>query len=417
MRSTLLLLPVLAGAAVLACHPATAQTEPQEFTQATVYRDAPAQAPFSASITNRLRVPAGFAVQLFASGLKNPRMMDVGPDGTVYVTRRDQGDVLALRDADGDGRAEDVRIFASNLSGVHGVAVHGADLYLANSTTIWRTPLAGPAAPVVLVSGLPDGGQHPNRMVRFAPDGSMLVSVGSSCNDCAEDNQLERGTVIRYSADGRQREVLAKGLRNTIGYDWHPLTGALWGMDHGADFRGDKIPPEELNQIKPGLNYGWPICYGQRTVDKMTNAEPERLALRPGESRPSGQPITREAYCAQTEPATLLLPAHSAPMAMRFYTGSLFPAAYRNDAFVALRGSWNRGDPVGYKVVRIHFTADGRPATVDDFLTGFLNNAGPTGPEIFGRPVGIALLPDGALLVSDDTNGAIYRVSRVAVPG
>jgi glucose/arabinose dehydrogenase len=208
-----------------------------------------------------LQVPAGFRVDVFASGLEHPRMMEVDANGTVYVTRRDRGDVLALRDTDGDGRADDRRKFVTALPGVHGVALHDDWVYLATSTTIWRLPRTG-GAPQAVVTGLPEGGQHPNRMVRFGPDGMMYVTIGSSCNDCAEENLLERGTMVRYTPDGKQREFIANGLRNTIGYDWHAGTGELWGMDNGSDFRGDWLPPEELNRIAPGRNYGWPICYG-----------------------------------------------------------------------------------------------------------------------------------------------------------
>lgn len=378
-----------------------------ERASATVAKTAPAKLDFDPSFASRLQVPAGFAVTVFASGLQNPRMMDVAPDGTVYVTRRDQDDVLALRDTNGDGAADEVRTFAANLDGVHGIAITGDDLLLASSTMIWRTPRAA-AAPRAIVTGLPDGGQHPNRMVRVGPDGQLYVSVGSSCNDCAEANQLERATMIRYAPDGSTREVVANGLRNTIGYDWHPQTRALWGMDHGSDFRGDDVPPEELNLIRAGANYGWPICYADRVVDPMTNAQPKMMALAPGQSQPSGQPLGRAEYCARTEPSVATTTAHSAPMAMRFVQGTQFPAALRNDAFVAMRGSWNRAAPVGYKVVRVRFTADGRAAGFEDFVTGFLTA---DGTAYLGRPVGIAFAADGALLVSDDQNGVIYRVA------
>lgn len=375
--------------------------------QAQVKRLAPAVVPFDRRLVSQLRVPEGFAVSIFAQGLKAVRMMDVAEDGTVLVTRRDEGDVLALRDANGDGVAELASVFARDLPGVHGVDIEGDTVYLASATTVWKAPLAGGSSQVI-IAGLPDGGQHPNRMVRVGPDGDLYIAIGSSCNDCAEENLLERGTIVRYSPDGRRLEVFANGLRNTIGYDWQPASRALWGMDHGSDFRGDDIPPEELNRIERGANYGWPICHGAREVDGMTNARPEKLALQPGQAEPDGRAISRARYCAQTLPAVLTLPAHAAPMAMRFYGGTQFPPAWRNDAFVALHGSWNRGDPVGYKVVRLRFSADGKPLAFDDFLTGFL---GADRQFVTGRPVGIVTARDGALLVSDDANGVIYRVA------
>lgn len=394
---------LLAGAA----SPAAAQ-QPLERGSAEVHRLSPAQGEFSTAIVNRLSVPPGFRVKLFAFGLGKPRMMEVGPDGTVYVTRRNRGDVLALRDSDGDGRADQRRVFATGLQDVNGIALQGGELLLAASTTVWRTPLDR-AAPRVLIGGLPDAGQHANRMVRVAPDGTLVVSVGSSCNNCAEGNQVERATLIRYTSAGERVEVIAKGLRNTIGYDWHPRSGALWGLDHGSDFRGDGVPPEELNRIQAGRHYGWPICWGQRQIDPLTEARPAQEALRPGDATPNGNPnFTREEFCAKTEPPVLTLPAHSAPLAMRFYTGTQFPAQMRGDAFVALRGSWNRSEPTGYKVVRLRFGPDGQPQGFEDFLTGFLNAEGTVQ---WGRPVGIAWLPDGSMLVSDDSNGAIYRVS------
>lgn len=383
----------------------------QELERAVVHKHslAPPAALTPEALLPYLRVPSGFRLSLFATGLGRPRMMESAPDGTVLVTRRDVGDVVALRDADGDGVAEIRQTFLSGLPGVHGVDVRGGQAYFASQTTLWRSPLDRPRAEV-LVAGLPDGGQHPNRMLRFGPDGAMYVSVGSSCNDCAEDNQLERGTLIRYTADGRQREVIANGLRNTIGYDWHPATQGLWGLDHGSDFRGETLPPEELNLIETGRNYGWPICYADRQVDGMTVALPERMALRPGQREPIGRAMTREDYCARTEPARLMLPAHSAPLAMRFYSGNAFPQTHRHDAFVALHGSWNRRVPSGYAVARVRFDGSGQPQGVEDFVTGFIDARS---GAVYGRPAGVAIAADGALLVSDDLNGAIYRIEAV----
>ncbi len=261
--------------------------------------------------------------------------------------------------------------------------------------------------PRVIVDDLPDGGQHENRVLQFGPDGLLYVSVGSSCNDCAEANQLERATLMRFTAEGREREIVANGLRNTIGFDWHPVTNELWGMDNGSDFHGDEVPPEELNRILPGANYGWPICYGERVVDPLTTDSSRLMALRPGQSEPILRPITRQEYCAQTEPSVLTYQAHTAPLWMQFYEGTQFPAEYRNDAFVVFRGSWNRAEPVGYKVVRLRF-ANGTSIAFEDFLTGFLH-ADRT--AFFARPAGLAIAQDGSLLVSDDTNGVIYRVS------
>ena len=393
-----------------------------------VNKNTPAQRPFDASVLQQLRVPSGFSVSVFATGLVDPRMIEVGPDGTVYVTRWHSDDVLALRDTNSDGRADTMRTVATDLDGVHGLDLHDGNLYLASPSDHLdpASPSDGSSGeenrqcnppcpsektvqqqPRVIVDDLPDGGQHENRVLQFGPDGLLYVSVGSSCNDCAEANQLERATIMRFTADGHEREIVANGLRNTIGFDWHPVTNELWGMDNGSDFHGDNVPPEELNRILPGANYGWPICYGERVVDPLTTDSPRLMALRPGQSEPILRPITRQEYCAQTEPSVLTYQAHTAPLWMQFYEGTQFPAEYRNDAFVVFRGSWNRAEPVGYKVVRLRF-ASGTPMAFEDFLTGFLH-ADRT--AFFARPAGLAIAQDGSLLVSDDTNGVIYRVS------
>ncbi len=197
--------------------------------------------------------------------------------------------------------------------------------------------------------------------------------------------------MIRAQLDMSNRAVFAHGLRNTVGFGWHPDTQELWGMDHGTDMRGDDIPPEELNRISEGLHYGWPYVYGDREFDYVTG-EPEDTSF--------------EEFAAQTEPPVLLYQAHAAPMAMVFYRGSNFPASYQGDAFMVMRGSWNRHTPVGYKVVRLRFE-DGQPQGFEDFITGFLND---DGNVHFGRLSGIALDNQGRLLFSDDENGVIYRV-------
>ena len=356
----------------------------------------PRKRDFSEGITRTLTAPAGFTVSVFASGLAAPRMLAVGDDGTVYVTRRDSGDVLAMRDADGDGRADgETRKVVTGLPRVHGIALAGGRMYLATVKEVYVVELrpdgtAGP--PRMIVGDLPDGGQHPNRTIGVGPDGMLYLSVGSSCNACAETND-EHATMLRATPDGSERGVYARGLRNTVGWGWHPETREMWGMDHGSDWRGNDIPPEELNRIQGAAHYGWPFCYGERVVDRYLPAEP------------TGS--TKEEFCGRTAAAVLTYQAHSAPIQMAFYTGSQFPAAYRNDAFVAMRGSWNRAVPTGYKVVRVHFT-NGQPTRISDFVTGFLSA---DGNSYSARLAGVAVARDGSLLVSDDTNGAIYRVA------
>lgn len=359
----------------------------------------PAARPFSPETLTRLTVPTGFQVTLFAADLGRPRMMAVSTDGTVYVTRWETHDVIALRPGEG-GRAGAPRVVASNLHQVHGIVLHQQQVFLASPTTVWRATIEADgafSAPREIVQNLPDGGQHRGRTVAIGPDGLLYIAVGSSCNDCAEANK-EHATMLRTSLDGGARTTFARGLRDTIGFAWHPETKALWGMDNGADWKGDRIPPEELNRIEEGADYGWPICYGRRVPDHATVAEPNDLGKKDE---------SKEQYCAATKPSVLEYAAHTAPIGMTFYTGTAFPVQFRDDAFVVFRGSWNRATPTGYKVARVRF-AKGEPAAFEDFLTGFLSA---DGTAHFGRLAGIAIAHDGSLLVSDDTNGVIYRVA------
>lgn len=358
---------------------------------ATGFMSTPEKRPFSDAIAKSLTVPAGFEVSVFASGLGAPRMMAVGDDGTVYVTRRDSGDVLALR-PDGTGSPRKV---VSSLPQVHGIALQGNRLYLATVKEVFvadLTPGGTAGEPRLIIGDLPDGGQHPNRTIGFGPDGMLYISVGSDCNACVETED-EHATMLRAKPDGSERGVFARGLRNTVGWGWHPETREMWGMDHGTDWRGNDTPPEELNQIQGSAHYGWPFCYGDKVVDRLFASDP--------------QGGTKEEFCRRTAGAVLTYQAHSAPIQMAFYGGPQFPADFRNDAFVAMRGSWNREPPTGYKVVRIDFQ-NGKPVRFSDFLTGFLSaDRG----SYSARLAGIAVAKDGALLVSDDTNGAIYRVA------
>jgi glucose/arabinose dehydrogenase len=359
-----------------------------------VYANVPEKAEWDASIVDRLRVPPGFRVGIFARDLGTARMLAVGDDGTVYVTRRDSGDVLALRD-DGTGRAATPRKVVTDLPRVHGIALHGGRMYLATIREVFVAEISADGAvgaPRAIVTGLPDGGQHPNRTVGVGPDGMLYVSVGSTCNQCVETND-EHATILQMALDGSRRGVFARGLRNTVGFAWDPETRTMWGVDHGSDYKGNDIPPEELNEIQNGLHYGWPFCYGKRVIDAGYPLDP------PGS--------TKAELCPRTVAPTLTFDAHMAPMQMAFYQGMSFPAEYRGDAFVAMRGSWNRSPAVGYKVLRIEFR-DGVPTRSTDFLTGFLSQNGETH---YGRLAGIAVARDGSLLVADDANGVIYRVS------
>lgn len=348
-------------------------------------------------VIRTLRVPAGFRVNVFAQGLgTTARMLAVAGDGTVYLTRRDSGDVLMLRDRDGDGRAEEMRKVAKDIPMVHGIALHGGRMYLASTREVHMGTLRpdGTLEPLrMIIDDLPDGGQHPNRTIGFGPDSMMYISIGSHCNDCNEDNQ-EAATIVRARPDGTERGVYARGLRNTVGFDWNPGTGELWGSDMGTDWRGDDAAPDEINRITNAGEYGWPWCYGDRVVDDLVQYEP--------------MGSTKELHCPRTAGPVLVYPqAHSSPIQMKFYTGAQFPAEYRGDAFATLRGSWNRSEPSGYRVVRVRFR-DGQPAAVEDFVSTFLT---PDRRGYTARVAGLAVARDGSLLFTDDMYGVIYRVS------
>lgn len=325
---------------------------------ATVNTEYPGHEDFKESMLSRIIVPAGFKVAIAATGLGKPRMMAVADNGTLYVTRRDQGDVLLLADKDGDGRFDNLKTVWAKFADVHGITIHDGFLYLCSSKELKRAKIKSDGTledTTTLISDLPDGGQHDNRVINFGPDGMLYISVGSNCNDCAETNP-ENATIVQVKADGSGRKIYARGLRNTIGFDWQPRTKEMWGADNGTDWRGDTIPPEELNKIVEGGDYGWPWVYGKQQVDQ-TREDPKGT--------------TKEAYAATTKPAVLTFPAHSAPIDFRFLGNATgFPQAYKEDALVCWHGSWNRKVPEGYKIQRIHFE-NGNPVGVQDFFPAF----------------------------------------------
>jgi glucose/arabinose dehydrogenase len=266
----------------------------------------PDKVPADATRIAELRVPEGFAVSVFARDLKNARVLAVAPNGDVYVSRRDQGDVLLLRDRNADGKPDGVPVPVAHRSGAHGLAIHGGKLYLVTVKEIFAADIRpdGTLGELKLLTGdLPDGGQHGNRTIAFGPDGKLYISVGSTCNACNESNP-ESATILQSSPDGKQRSIFASGLRNTIGFDWQPDTGELWGFDNGMDFLGDDVGPEELNHIVRGKQYGWPHVFGKGDLNPQ--------------STPVGG-ISKEEWRARSEPMTLGYTAHAASMQMVFY--------------------------------------------------------------------------------------------------
>ncbi|NIJ52969.1 PQQ-dependent sugar dehydrogenase [Dyadobacter arcticus] len=358
----------------------------------TVY---PQHVDFKESMVSNLKVSAGFKVSVAASGLGKPRMMAVSDNGGLYITRRDVGDILLLTDKDGDGMFEDLVTVWPQFPDVHGITIHDGYLFAASSKIVKKAKIGTDGMlsdTITLIKDLPEGAQHNNRMIAFGKDGKMYMTIGSTCNDCGETNK-ENATMLVMNADGTKRRIFARGLRNTIGFDWHPETGEIWGCDNGTDWRGDEIPPEELNKIEDGGDYGWPLVFGKQQVD-------------PTREDPSG--TTKEEYAKSTKPSIMTFPAHSAPIDFRFLGAvSGIPAEFQNDALVAWHGSWNRKNPEGYKIQRIHFEK-GMPVSVTDFFSGFLNSDGKTR---FGRPAGIIVAKTGKIYVSDDENGIIYCIA------
>lgn len=355
--------------------------------------------PDAASVA-RLKVPAGFKVEMWATELGNARLLAVADNGSVYLTRRSEGDVVMLRDTDGDGKA-DARKIVARRPGMHGIAIDGRKVYLAAMKEVLTAPILadGTFGPLTqLTATLPDIGQHNTRTVRLGPDGQLYITVGSTCNECVEGSP-ESATLLRMTPDGKSRIIYAKGLRDTIGFDWNPKTGQLWGMDHGIDMLGDDQQPEELNKIALGKNYGWPYIYGMGGQNPRLDP-PNDLTM-------------ADLDAAATRPA-LSYTGHAAPMQMLFYRGTAFPGGYQGDAFVTFRGSWNRSKPSGYEVARVRFDAAGEAVAIEPFLTGFLSDTS-DGPAQSGRPVGLAVANDGSLLFTDDINGVIYRVSYKGV--
>lgn len=348
-----------------------------------------------------LKLPAGFTITKFAE-MYNPRMIVVAPNGTIYISQRESGTLVMLKDTNRDGRADVQKVVATRKF-LHGMAIRNNTMFFMTIRELYRAPIKsdGTLGKITLVDNtFPDAGQHPNRTMKFGPDGKLYISVGSTTNAANEPNE-ENATMLVADANGRNRKVFASGLRNTIGFGWHPTTKRFIGWDHGIDTLGDDESKEEINELKMGKRYGWPFIYEN---GKMI-------------SHPLPPPAyTREDWRKMSQNPLLMHTAHSAGIQMVFYTGNQFPAEYRNDAFIALRGSWNRNPPSGYQLARIRFNQAGTPVAVIPFVSGFLlQDPAPKVPwGHFARLAGVAQHTDGSLLLSDDTNNIVYRIAYSA---
>ena len=337
---------------------------------------------------DKIRLPPGFRIGLYADNVPGARSMALAPDGTLFVgTRGDK--VYALPNRDGDSRADAVITLLQGLDTPNGVAVRGGALYVAEIGRILRydgilSRLHAPPKPVVVSDAFPRDAHHGWKFIRFGPDGRLYVPVGAPCNICAPD-PARYAAIFRMHADGSGLEQYARGVRNSVGFDWHPDTGELWFTDNGRDWLGNTSPPDELNRAPlPGMHFGYPYCHGQAIAD------PEFGGRRP---------------CTDFTPPAQELGAHTAALGMRFYSGGMFPAPWRHRIFIAEHGSWNRLPPFGYRLTTARIEG-GRVAAYEVFAEGWLD-----GITAWGRPVDVQVMPDGALLVSDDKAGAIYRIS------
>jgi glucose/arabinose dehydrogenase len=353
--------------------------------------DSSAQLPLSS-----IKLPAGFNIAVYAE-VDNARQMALSPSGTLFVGNRDEGNVYAVRDVDGDFKADKRWVIASGLNMPVGVALKDGDLYVSEVSRILRfrnieSKLNNPGKPEVVSDKFPTEAHHGWKFIAFGPDGKLYVPVGAPCNIC-ESKEPIYASIQRMNADGTGLELFASGVRNTVGFTWHPETKNMWFTDNGRDMMGDELPPCELNTApKAGMHFGYPYCQAGDIKD------PDFGSKRP---------------CSDfTAPAQKMGP-HTAPLGLRFYTGSMFPPEYKNQLFVAEHGSWNRSKAAGFNGYRISLVKvqGDKGVSYETFASGWL---GPDKQKYWGRPVDVLMLPDGSMLVSDDQAGVIYRISYKA---
>lgn len=352
-------------------------------------------APAGSGSLSRIRLPPGFSIAVYTDKVPGARSLALSPKGVLYVGTRGQGKVYAVLDADRDGKAETVKTVASGLTVPNGVAWKDGSLWVAENSRLLLfegldSRLDDPPAYKVLYDNLPRDRHHGWKFIRFGPDGWLYVPVGAPCNVCLEKEPIY-SSIARIKPDGTGIEVFAHGIRNTVGFDWHPATRELWFTENGRDMMGDDIPPDELNRApRAGLHFGFPHCHGGTIPD------PEF-----GKGKP----------CAGFVAPERNLGPHVAALGMRFYTGTMFPPQYRGQVFFAEHGSWNRSKPIGYRVMMVRLEG-GKAVSYEPFAEGWLR-----GGDVSGRPVDVEVLPDGSMLVSDDEAGAIYRITYQAPKG
>jgi glucose/arabinose dehydrogenase len=340
----------------------------------------------------RLKLPKGFKIDVYASGIANARSLRIGDKGTVFVSNRQLDKVFAIFDKDGK---RETKVIASGLDRPNGLAFHNGTLYIGEGTKISKLEkiedqLDTPPQPVVIYDDLPNHQSHGWKFIAIGPDNTLYINVGAPCNICIPPE--ENAQIRRINLDGTGAEAFARGVRNSVGFDWHPITKELYFTDNGRDWLSEDLPEDELNRVtKAGQHFGFPYCHQGNFTDREVGW---------GRS------------CEEFVKPVALLGPHSAALGMRFYTGKMFPESYRNAIFIARHGSWNRSKKIGGDLVVAKLNKDGSVKSVEPFITGFLQNN-----EYWGRPVDVHVMKDGSLLVSDDYAGAVYRVTYSAAGG
>ncbi len=340
------------------------------------------------SVLNKIKLPKGFGICFYAVNVTGARSMALSENGTLFVSTRGKGDVYAVIDNNKDYIADEIITIASGLRMPNGVAIRDGDLYVAEVNRILKYEniednLNNPPPPVVLRDDLPTETLHGWKYMNFGPDGKLYFQIGAPCNVCEVDEPY--ATIMRINPDGSELEIFAQGVRNSVGFDWHPATEELWFTDNGRDLLGDDVPPDELNNAPTlGLHFGFPYCHGGEIID-------------PG--------FGQEGDCEKFTRPQMKLGPHVAALGMKFYTGSMFPQEYKNQIFIAEHGSWNRSVPIGYRITLVRLE-NNNAVSYDVFAEGWLEDF-----ESWGRPVDLLIMPDGSMLVSDDKAGAIYRIA------